>query len=265
MKFVSGDRELYERFRIRHVIGTGNSIVYEVADEEENLECVKEIRLDDKQAEFIFRKEIELLSKIRQNPHPNIVEYRGSYILQEQKGHLGAYKKGFIQMEKGITNLKTYLSSREHPFEQEDVLMFMTSLLEAFAHLQTSEVAHRDIKPSNILLFSEEPLYFKICDVGAGTAVGFCDHTKEMTVIGTPYYLSPELFRAYREKMHLVNYKAFKSDAYSLGLLFLEFCCLERFEKRLNNEAEMIEEKIQRAKSMYPNIIGLGKVLRKML
>ena len=37
--------------------------------------------------------------------------------------------------------------------------------------------------------------------MGAGTAVGFCDHTKEMTVIGTPYYLSPELFKAYREKM----------------------------------------------------------------
>ena len=101
--------------------------------------------------------------------------------------------------------------------------------------------------------------------MGAGTAVGFCDHTKEMTVIGTPFYLSPELFRAYRDKMHLVNYKAYKSDAYSLGLLFLEFCCLERFEKRLMNEAELIEEKIQQVKAMYPNIIGLGKVLRKML
>jgi serine/threonine protein kinase len=101
-------------------------------------------------------------------------------------------------MEKGIANLKTYLSSRKEYFEEEDVLMFITSMIEVFAHLQKSEVAHRDIKPSNILLFSEDPLYFKVCDIGAGTAVGFCDHTKEMTVIGTPYYLSPELFRAYR-------------------------------------------------------------------
>jgi len=101
-------------------------------------------------------------------------------------------------MVKGIANLKTYLSSRKEYFEEEDVLMFITSMIEVFAHLQKSEVAHRDIKPSNILLFSEDPLYFKVCDIGAGTAVGFCDHTKEMTVIGTPYYLSPELFRAYR-------------------------------------------------------------------
>lgn len=68
------------------------------------------MRLDDKQTEFIFRKEVELLSKIRANPHPNIVEYRGSYILQETKGAFNTVKKGYIQMEKGIANLKTYLS-----------------------------------------------------------------------------------------------------------------------------------------------------------
>lgn len=109
VKFVSGERELWERFRLKQVIGTGNSIVYEVGDDEGNIECVKEIRLDDKQSEFIFRKEVELLSKIRCNPHPNIVEYRGSYILQEQRGSINTYKKGYIQMEKGVANLKTYL------------------------------------------------------------------------------------------------------------------------------------------------------------
>lgn len=198
------------------------------------------MRLDDKQTEFIFRKEVELLSKIRANPHPNIVEYRGSYILQETKGAFNTVKKGYIQMEKGIANLKTYLSERTSPFEQEDVIMFMASMIEVFAHLQRSEVAHRDIKPSNVLLFATDPLYFKVCDVGAGTAVGFVDQTKEMTVIGTPYYLSPELYRAYKQTMSLANYKAYKSDAYSLGLLFLEFCSLKRIEDRSNKEREKV-------------------------
>lgn len=138
-------------------------------------------------------------------------------------------------------------------------------MIEVFAHLQRSEVAHRDIKPSNILLFSEDPLYFKVCDVGAGTAVGFCDQTKEMTVIGTPYYLSPELYRAYKQTMPMVNYKAYKSDCYSLGLLFLEFCSLKKIDDRLNNEKDKIMKAIDNIKSLYPNIIGLGKVLRKML
>lgn len=98
VKFLNGDRELYDHFKIKQVIGTGNSIVYEVVDEEANVECVKEIRLDDKQTEFIFRKEVELLTKIKHNPHPNIVEYKGSYCIQEQRGNVNLCKKGYIQM-----------------------------------------------------------------------------------------------------------------------------------------------------------------------
>lgn len=51
-------------------------------------------------------------------------------------------------------------------------------MLDVFAHLQKIEIAHRDIKPSNLLIFSEHPLLIKVCDVGAGTAVGYCDSTK---------------------------------------------------------------------------------------
>lgn len=109
-------------------------------------------------------------------------------------------------------------------------------MIDAYAHLQKIEVAHRDIKPSNILVFDEDPIYLKICDVGAGTAVGELDHTKERTVIGTPYYLSPELYQAFLEKMHLVNYKVYKSDVYSLGLLFIEFCLFKKINERLKNE-----------------------------
>jgi hypothetical protein len=41
-------------------------------------------------------------------------------------------------MEKGIANLKTYLSSRKQYFDEEDVLMFISSMIEVFAHLQKS-------------------------------------------------------------------------------------------------------------------------------
>ncbi len=40
--------------------------------------------------------------------------------------------------------------------------------------------------------------------------------------------------------MHLVNYKAYKSDTYSLGLLFLEVCSLRKIEDRMNKESEKI-------------------------
>ena len=62
-------------------------------------------------------------------------------------------------------------------------------------------IAHRDIKPENILLFDQDELLFKICDVinhkfdevGVGTE-SRGDNTKTRTLIGTVAYLSPELF-----------------------------------------------------------------------
>lgn len=49
-RFVSGDLHLYENFTLKKekLIGRGNSLVFEVEDTEGHIQCVKEIRLDDK-------------------------------------------------------------------------------------------------------------------------------------------------------------------------------------------------------------------------
>ena len=67
------------------------------------------------------------------------------------------------------------------------------------------------------------------------------------------------------EKLNLTNYKAYKSDVYSLGLLFLEFALGKKISERLKNESAQVVQKIKEIKEKYPNIIGLGKVLRNML
>lgn len=67
------------------------------------------------------------------------------------------------------------------------------------------------------------------------------------------------------EKRNLTNYKAYKSDVYSLGLLFAEFCLFKKISERLKNEPGQIADTIKQVKEKYPNVIGLGKVLRSML
>ena len=84
-------------------------------------------------------------------------------------------------------------------------------------------------------------------------------------MIGTPLYLSPELYRAYLDKLGNVKNNPYKSDMYSLGLVFIEFCMLRRLDDRLCNKNVKLEEIILTIKGLYPNIIGLGKTLRKML
>jgi serine/threonine protein kinase len=181
-KFKGGDDKIYRGFSMKGLIGKGNSCVYEVVNVEDDAhrECVKEIKFEDRWSELIFRKEIELLTKLKANPHPNIVEYKGHYILEESRNG-NTMKKGYIQMEKCKVNLKEYLFYKKEKLEypsEDDILGFISSMIDSFVHLQKLDMAHRDAKPSNILICSENPLIFKLCDVGAGTAVGMYDKTK---------------------------------------------------------------------------------------
>jgi NIMA (never in mitosis gene a)-related kinase len=75
-------------------------------------------------------------------------------------------------------------------------------------HLHDRKIIHRDLKGQNIFL--TESGCVKIGDMGVARVL---EHTvaKAKTVVGTPYYLSPEIIenRPY----------SFKSDIWSLGAL----------------------------------------------
>ena len=75
---------------------------------------------------------------------------------------------------------------------------------------------HRDIKTQNIFIDSEGTI--KLADFGISKML---EHTNLLasTVVGTPYYLSPE---ACSNKGY--NYK---SDIWSLGCVLYELCTLE--------------------------------------
>jgi NIMA (never in mitosis gene a)-related kinase len=70
------------------------------------------------------------------------------------------------------------------------------------------KITHRDIKGQNIFLMDDSCV--KIGDLGVAKVM---EHTmaKAKTVVGTPYYLSPEIIenRPY----------SFKTDIWSLGVL----------------------------------------------
>lgn len=110
-------------------------------------------------------------------------------------------------------------NKRESPLDFQKLMTYWKSLVNALAFLQSWEICHRDIKPANILLDEKEEQVY-LTDLGVSKNISSV--FSENTVVGTLKYLSPELETAVANKNTQIKYDPFKSDVFSLGLVFLE-------------------------------------------
>jgi serine/threonine protein kinase len=123
---------------------------------------------------------------------------------------------------KKMRNLKQFL-----PFD--DFYRYTRTLIEGMAFLQSKGITHRDIKPDNILIKQEENKSYtiKIADFSESRLDIPNSTLQNMTIKGTPSYLSPELFYSWASRNEL-EHNPYRSDVYSLGLTLLELATLEK-------------------------------------
>jgi NIMA (never in mitosis gene a)-related kinase 1/4/5 len=95
------------------------------------------------------------------------------------------------------------------------ILNYFTQIILALKHVHDKKILHRDLKGSNVFLTSKG--FVKLGDFGVAKAL---EKTKDMaaTVVGTPYYLSPEIVQAQPYD--------YKTDVWSLGIILYEMCAL---------------------------------------
>lgn len=86
----------------------------------------------------------------------------------------------------------------------------------AIKHVHDRKIIHRDIKGQNIFITKGNTL--KLGDFGIAKILNKTME-KAKTVVGTPYYLSPEII----ESKPYSN----KSDIWSMGVLLYEMCALK--------------------------------------
>ena len=115
-------------------------------------------------------------------------------------------------------------------YTEIELLTILKSLVYTLAILQKKGISHRDVKPQNILCFGNEGYKFtdfgeakkRNQQMGIKNLYGFEQNTSKQTVRGTELYMSPILFRALHAKnVETVQYNAYKSDVFSLGMCFL--------------------------------------------
>ncbi|KOB73154.1 NIMA-related kinase 8, partial [Operophtera brumata] len=184
----------------------GNVFLCEKRDNNQ-LTIVKDIELciKVKNHKLDIANEVKILSAIK---HPNVIRFYDCYYTDN---HV------MISMEYATSgNLAEYMYQKCPKFiKQQEILFFFSQVLLGVNYIHNLDIIHRDLKAENILLTGKFGVLVKIGDFGVSKIA-----KKTCTVIGTPYYLAPELCEG-------KPYDS-KSDVWALGCLLYEMCTHKR-------------------------------------
>jgi len=182
--------------------------------------------------------EVKILAEM---DSPYIVAYYDSFIENENLCIIMEY------CENG--DLAQLLSQRHGKhLDEATVWKYFIEICFALKYLHSKKILHRDIKTMNVFL--SKGFHVRLGDLGVAKVLNSTANFAH-TMVGTPYYLSPELCQGkpYNEK----------SDVWALGCVLYELCAFKHpFEAR--NQAalimKIIQEKYLPLPSMYSREIS---------
>jgi len=181
-------------------------------DEEKKLVVMKQIDVSrmDKKERASTETEVKCLSSLK---HPYVVRYHESFMHERYLCIVMDYCEGgdLFQLIQGHKN-------RGRPIPETNVLQWFTQMALGLKYVHDKHILHRDIKTQNVLLTGKDGRHTaKIADFGISR---FLEGPNALarTVVGTPYYLSPEM----------VNKQPYSwpCDIWALGCVLYEMCAL---------------------------------------
>ena len=144
--------------------------------------------------------------------HPNIVHFQEVYVTKNNKLKIVMEYAECGDLSKTVHQRKT----TKNYIPEAQVLDWFTQICLAIKHVHDRKILHRDIKGQNIFIAKNNSV--KLGDFGIARVLNKTME-KARTVVGTPYYLSPEIIE---NKPY-----SFKSDIWSMGAVLYELCALQ--------------------------------------
>uniref|UniRef100_A0A8B9GW46 Serine/threonine-protein kinase Nek4 n=1 Tax=Astyanax mexicanus TaxID=7994 RepID=A0A8B9GW46_ASTMX len=239
-----------ESYGFIRVVGKGSygevNLVQHKSDRKQYVIKKLNLRTSSKRERRAAEQEAQLLSQLK---HPNIVTYRESWEGDDCQLYI---VMGFCEGGDLYHRLK---QQKGELLPERQVVEWFVQIAMALQYLHEKHILHRDLKTQNIFLTKTNII--KVGDLGIARVL---ENQNDMasTLIGTPYYMSPELFS---NKPY--NYK---SDVWALGCCVYEMSTLKHAfnAKDMNSLAfRIIEGKLPQMPSKYDP--QLGELIKRML
>jgi calcium-dependent protein kinase len=199
--FVAKSEGSYEQY---YTVAGGETLgegsygkVYKVTHKQSGqIRAMKMIKKDIKFNDQDILNEIEILKTI---DHPKIVKIFEFFITE----------KAYFLITELVTEGELFNdiadNHKDQPYKEEAAAFIMYQIFSALLYCHSVNITHRDLKPENILIekrANNDMHKIKIIDFG--TAKIFEKGKGESKVIGSAYYIAPEvLFGNYNEKCDL--------------------------------------------------------------
>ena len=203
-----------DQFRLEEFIGQGAmGMVYKAKDS--ILNRVVALKLISKKVEFTTPAMAEARKRLIQEAqaagrlsHPNIVTIH-SY------GETDEFQ--YICMEYITGRTLAEVLNEAKVLAVEEAVAIFDQILQALEMSSQEQIVHRDIKPSNIMIMDDKRV--KVMDFGIAK-IPSLSITTTGTVLGTPYYMSPEQISG--QKVDI------RSDLFSVGAVLYQVLTGER-------------------------------------
>lgn len=171
--------------------------------------CISLAALNDHDQD-LANQEVILLQSLS---NPYIVAYRDSFLIE------GSNTLVIVMEYCSGGDLRKLIKEKAKSgahFPEDQIMTWFVQLCLALQVCHQEKVLHRDLKTSNIFIV-EGSHTVKLGDFGISRILE-ATHEAAVTIVGTPYYMSPEVCRS-----EPYNWK---SDIWALGCVLYELCML---------------------------------------